>query len=84
MLSNIGLTEFLLVGIVVLILFGPKKLPELGRALGHSIREFKKATKGLIDEDVETSQSNRDADKGFPLQDTKPSQQNQQSSNLPE
>lgn len=43
--------EWLLIFAVALILFGPKKLPDLGRALGKSIREFKNATNGILDED---------------------------------
>jgi sec-independent protein translocase protein TatA len=33
-----------------LIVFGPNKLPELGRSLGNSLKEFKEATKGIVDE----------------------------------
>ncbi|EUJ30592.1 Sec-independent protein translocase protein TatAy [Listeria grayi] len=33
-----------------LVIFGPKKLPELGKAAGDTLREFKNATKGLIDD----------------------------------
>ncbi|MFC7442578.1 twin-arginine translocase TatA/TatE family subunit [Laceyella putida] len=43
--------EWILIFVVALILFGPKKLPDLGRALGKSIREFKNATNGLMDDD---------------------------------
>ncbi|MBA4495528.1 twin-arginine translocase TatA/TatE family subunit [Paenactinomyces guangxiensis] len=48
---SINGVEWLLIIGVALILFGPKKLPELGRALGKSIREFKKATNGLLEDD---------------------------------
>ena len=37
----IGLPELLVLGIVVLLVFGPKRLPEMGRSLGHGLREFK-------------------------------------------
>lgn len=40
---NLGWTEILLVGGIALLLFGPSKLPNLGRSLGESIRGFKKA-----------------------------------------
>ena len=37
----IGMPELLLLGLVVLVLFGPKRLPEMGRSLGRGLREFK-------------------------------------------
>lgn len=40
---NLGWTELLLIGGIALLLFGPSKLPNLGRSLGESIRGFKKA-----------------------------------------
>ena len=43
MLSTVGPTEIAVIAIVILILFGGKKLPEMGRGLGESFREFKKA-----------------------------------------
>lgn len=46
MFRNIGLPELLLVAVVVLVLFGGKKLPELGKGLGDAIKEFKKALGG--------------------------------------
>lgn len=52
MLSNIGIPGLIIILVLALIIFGPKKLPELGRAIGQSLREFKSSTKGLMDEDV--------------------------------
>lgn len=39
---GIGFSEYLIIGIVILILYGPKKLPEIGKALGKMVHEFKK------------------------------------------
>ncbi|MBU9674096.1 twin-arginine translocase TatA/TatE family subunit [Planococcus sp. CP5-4] len=46
-----GPLSLIIIGIVALLIFGPKKLPELGKAFGSSLREFKNATKGLADDD---------------------------------
>ncbi|MFZ2202170.1 MAG: twin-arginine translocase TatA/TatE family subunit [Microgenomates group bacterium] len=43
--KNIGGTEIIVIAIVLLVLFGGKKLPELARGLGESIKEFRKAFK---------------------------------------
>jgi sec-independent protein translocase protein TatA len=47
MFSNIGVPGLILILIVALIVFGPNKLPEIGRAVGNSLREFKKATQDI-------------------------------------
>jgi sec-independent protein translocase protein TatA len=52
MLDNIGGTELLVVLFVVFLLFGPRKLPELGKSLGKGMREFRNAMKG-IQQDIE-------------------------------
>ncbi|HEX7057240.1 MAG TPA: twin-arginine translocase TatA/TatE family subunit [Bacilli bacterium] len=44
-------SHILLILIVVLLLFGPKKLPELGRAFGKTLREFKNGASGLMSDD---------------------------------
>ena len=44
---GIGIPEFILILIVGLIVFGPSKLPEVGRAVGKAMREFKKASRAL-------------------------------------
>lgn len=46
-LQNMNPMELALVGFVILLLFGAKRLPELGRGLGQFIREFKKTTQGF-------------------------------------
>ncbi|MGD6805060.1 twin-arginine translocase TatA/TatE family subunit [Rossellomorea vietnamensis] len=47
----LGPGSLILIAIVALLIFGPKKLPELGKAMGNTLREFKNATKGLADDD---------------------------------
>ena len=50
MFGTIGWPEIILLLLVVLLLFGAKRLPEIGKALGKGIREFKKSIKGIEDE----------------------------------
>ena len=52
-MGPIGPGSLVLIAIVALIIFGPKKLPQLGRAAGDTLREFKNATKGLADDQEE-------------------------------
>ncbi|MCB0544139.1 MAG: twin-arginine translocase TatA/TatE family subunit [Lewinellaceae bacterium] len=59
-LSNLGATEFLLIFMVVLLLFGGNKIPELMRGLGRGIREFNNAKNSVEDE---IRQGMRDAEK---------------------
>jgi sec-independent protein translocase protein TatA len=56
MLSNIGIPGLIIVLVLALIIFGPKKLPELGRAVGQTLKEFKKSTTGLMDEEKENEE----------------------------
>ena len=49
-LFNLGGGEIILILLIVLILFGARKLPELAKGLGQGIREFKKATREVTDE----------------------------------
>ena len=51
MAMNLGATEILLILLVVVLLFGAKKLPELARGSGRALRIFKAETKGLMDDD---------------------------------
>jgi sec-independent protein translocase protein TatA len=47
MFGSIGMPELIIILVIALIIFGPRKLPELGRSLGKSINEFKKASNEL-------------------------------------
>ena len=49
-LENIGFSELLVILVAALVIFGPSKLPQLGRSLGQGIREFKKATQTITEE----------------------------------
>lgn len=52
MLNGIGPTGFVLIILVALLLFGPNKLPELGRAFGRTLKEFKEGAKDVMADDV--------------------------------
>ncbi|MDX8363626.1 twin-arginine translocase TatA/TatE family subunit [Cytobacillus sp. Hm23] len=47
MLTNIGIPGLILILVLALIIFGPKKLPEIGRATGETLKEFKKSAREL-------------------------------------
>ena len=47
MFGTIGMPELIVIFVIALVIFGPRKLPELGRSLGRSINEFKKASNEL-------------------------------------
>ena len=51
MFSNIGIPGLILILVIALIIFGPSKLPEIGRAFGRTLTEFKSATRGLVSGD---------------------------------
>jgi len=65
-MGQLGFSEMLVVFIVALLVFGPKKLPELGKSLGRGIREFKKAT-----EELKSSWEDQVKDISAPLNDVK-------------
>ncbi|MEJ9232028.1 twin-arginine translocase TatA/TatE family subunit [Peribacillus butanolivorans] len=60
MLSNIGIPGLVIVLVIALIIFGPSKLPEIGRAFGRTLSEFKGATKELVsDSDKEEEKESK-------------------------
>jgi sec-independent protein translocase protein TatA len=50
-MGRIGTTEIILIVIVILVLFGAKRIPQLMRGLGSGVSEFKKGMRGEVDED---------------------------------
>jgi sec-independent protein translocase protein TatA len=52
MFNNIGISGLVIIFAIALIVFGPAKLPQLGRAFGDTLREFRNSTKGIADDDV--------------------------------
>ena len=62
---NLGMTELLVILVVVLLFFGAKRLPEMGGAMGKGIREFRKNIRDIktsIEEDVEEPPASRRID----------------------
>ncbi len=55
-MPNVGPLELAIVLIIALVIFGPKRLPELGRSVGKGIREFRSSVSGKGDDDDEPSQ----------------------------
>jgi TatA/E family protein of Tat protein translocase len=63
---GLGIPELIVIFVIALVVFGPKKLPDLGRALGKGIAEFKRATeevKETIETEVRAAESKIDIEK---------------------
>ena len=72
MFGSIGMPELIIILVIALIIFGPRKLPELGKSLGRSLNEFKKASTDLqntleqeikIEEQKEQAKKNKEEDR---------------------
>ncbi|MFC7784039.1 MULTISPECIES: twin-arginine translocase TatA/TatE family subunit [unclassified Rossellomorea] len=56
---NLGFGEIAIILFVALLFFGPSKLPQLGKAAGMSLREFKQAVSGLMEDDKDKDQGEK-------------------------
>lgn len=65
MLPNIGPTELILIFLIVLLLFGANRIPEIAKGLGKGIRDFKRGMSGLDDE-AERKDSSRNIESNKP------------------
>lgn len=52
MLSNIGIPGLIIILVITLIIFGPKKLPEIGSAFGKTLSEFKRTANSIMSDEV--------------------------------
>ncbi|MGQ9755851.1 MAG: twin-arginine translocase TatA/TatE family subunit [Desulfotomaculales bacterium] len=55
MFPSIGVPELILILVVALIIFGPGKLPEVGKSLGKTIREFRRSSRDIVEDVTESA-----------------------------
>ncbi|GBF78312.1 twin-arginine translocase TatA/TatE family subunit [Paenibacillus sp. 598K] len=78
MLQSIGIPGLILILVIALVVFGPSKLPEIGRAMGRTLQEFKRSTKELVHEEepelreLRESRDSREARHGMAVIEAKP------------
>lgn len=58
-MAQIGVPGLIILFVLALIIFGPSKLPQLGRAVGDTIREFRNSTKHVVEDIVENKKTNQ-------------------------
>lgn len=56
-MANIGIPGLILILILALIIFGPKKLPEIGKAFGQTLKEFKRSAQGITSDILDDKDS---------------------------
>lgn len=59
-IGNIGIPGLILIVVLALIIFGPKKLPEIGKAAGQTLREFKTSANDLMNDEPEKKKATED------------------------
>jgi TatA/E family protein of Tat protein translocase len=68
-MGMVGVQELLIIAVIAMIIFGPRQLPKLGRAMGETIKEFRGISKTLTDEvesiDAEVRETTRDVNKAI-------------------
>jgi len=62
-LFGLGPTELIIILAIVLLLFGPKKLPEIGKAIGSGVRELKKGVEGKEEESAKAKEDPKEKEK---------------------
>lgn len=59
-LASIGVPGLIIILVIVLIVFGPRKLPEVGAAVGKTLAEFKRSTRDILDDDEVVKDKEKD------------------------
>ena len=78
---GIGIPGLILILIVALLLFGPSKLPELGRAFGRTLKEFKRGANDIMSEEEE---SRKEINRSESTKDTRDSDRHEDNRRLPD
>jgi len=76
MLGSIGMPELIIIFVIALIIFGPRKLPELGKSLGKSLAEFKRASnelKSTLEEEIRVEEQRSRVETPKPAESASPS-----------
>ncbi|MEU7476135.1 Sec-independent protein translocase subunit TatA [Lentzea sp. NPDC042327] len=73
-MGNLGPTELIIIAVVIILLFGAKKLPDMARSLGKSAKIFKAETKGLRDQDADDTPVQQQPVVQQPVQQLPPAQ----------